>query len=100
MPEHRFPPPCSFEEPDLKLDRPCYIIRDANGQALAYVYFEKEPRRRFRRELLTLDKGAAHRRGAGAPAGCAQPGWCSSMRVCCRAAEGVQHELKPFREAA
>jgi hypothetical protein len=27
-----------------------------NGQALAYMYFEKEPRRRFRRELLTRDE--------------------------------------------
>ena len=24
------------------------------------------------------------------------PAWYSSTRVCCRAAEGVQHELKPF----
>jgi hypothetical protein len=23
--------------------RQCYIVRDANGQALAYVYFEEEP---------------------------------------------------------
>jgi hypothetical protein len=27
----------------------CFIVRDANGQALAYVYFENEPRRRARR---------------------------------------------------
>ena len=26
-----------------KLDRRCFIVRDANGQALAYVYFEEEP---------------------------------------------------------
>ena len=26
--------------------------------------------------------------------------WCLSMKVCCRAAEGVRHELKPLREAA
>ena len=25
------------------LDRQCFIVRDANGQALAYVYFEDEP---------------------------------------------------------
>ena len=28
------------------LDRPCFIVRDANGQALAYVYYEQEPGRR------------------------------------------------------
>ena len=40
---NRFPPPWSVEEPDPKLDRHwCYIVRDANGHALAYVYFEDE----------------------------------------------------------
>jgi hypothetical protein len=38
---HRFPPPWSVEETDA-----CFIVRDANGQALAYVYFEEEPGRR------------------------------------------------------
>jgi hypothetical protein len=37
----RFPPPWVLDEhPD------CFIVRDANGQALAYVYFEEEPGRR------------------------------------------------------
>jgi hypothetical protein len=32
----------------------CFVMKDANGQALAYMYFEKEPLRRNRRsELLT-----------------------------------------------
>jgi hypothetical protein len=35
----RFPPPWSVEEPNPKLDRRGFIVRDANGQALAYVYF-------------------------------------------------------------
>ena len=30
----------------------CFIIRDANGQALAYVYFEDEPGRRAAAKLL------------------------------------------------
>jgi hypothetical protein len=41
QPERRFPPPQSVEETDA-----CFIVRDANGQALAYVYFEEEPGRR------------------------------------------------------
>jgi hypothetical protein len=39
--QRRFPPPWSVEETDA-----CFIVRDANGQALAYVYFEEEPGRR------------------------------------------------------
>jgi len=34
MPQRRFPPPWSVEEPDPELDRRCLIVRDANGQAL------------------------------------------------------------------
>ena len=35
----RFPAPWDIEE----YDRSCFIVRDNNGQALAYVYFETEP---------------------------------------------------------
>jgi hypothetical protein len=35
MPEHRLPPPWSVDEADSKLDRRSFIVRDANGQALA-----------------------------------------------------------------
>ena len=38
LPEAIFPPPWTAEEPDA-----CFIVRDASGQALAYVYFEDEP---------------------------------------------------------
>ena len=52
MPERHFTPPWSIEELDS-----CFVVKDANGQALAYMYFEKEPFRRFRRrELLTRDE--------------------------------------------
>jgi hypothetical protein len=51
MSERHFPPPWSVEELDS-----CFVVKDANGQALAYMYFEKEPRRRFRRELLTRNE--------------------------------------------
>ena len=64
MPERHFPPPWSVEELDS-----CFVVKDLNGQALAYVYFEKEPRRRFRRELLTRDE--ARHRGLFAAAGTA-----------------------------
>ena len=47
----RFPPPWSAEETDA-----CFIVRDANGQALAYVYFEDEPGRRAAAHLLTRDE--------------------------------------------
>jgi len=36
--KRRFPPRWSVEETDA-----CFIVRDANGQALAYVYFETSP---------------------------------------------------------
>ena len=52
MPERHFPPPWSVEELDS-----CFVVKDASGQALAYMYFEKEPLWRLRRrELLTRDE--------------------------------------------
>ena len=50
LPEAIFPPPWTADEPDA-----CFIVRDANGQALAYVYFEDEPGRRAAAKLLTRD---------------------------------------------
>jgi hypothetical protein len=35
---------------------PCFIVRDANGQALAFVYCEDDPGRRATAKLLTRDK--------------------------------------------
>ena len=56
MPARRFPPPRSVDDPDTKLGQDCYIVRDANGQALAHVYFEEEPGRRAAAKLLTKDE--------------------------------------------
>jgi hypothetical protein len=56
MPSRRLPPPWSVDEADSKLDRRRFIVRDANGQALAYVYFEGEPGRRAAAKLLTRDE--------------------------------------------
>jgi hypothetical protein len=47
----RFPPPWSAEEQDA-----CFVVRDHNGQALAYVYFEDEPGRRSAAKLLERDE--------------------------------------------
>jgi hypothetical protein len=41
MPARRFPPPWTVEE----LNDACFVVRDNNGQQLAYVYFEEEPQR-------------------------------------------------------
>ena len=52
MPEHRrFPPPWSVDE-----SHACFTVRDANGQALAYVYFEDESGRRAAAKLLSHDE--------------------------------------------
>jgi hypothetical protein len=47
----RFPPPWSVEELDA-----CFIVRDANGQALPYIYFDDEPGRRSAAKLLSKDE--------------------------------------------
>jgi hypothetical protein len=41
MPARRFSTPWSAE-----VTPNCFIVRDANGQALSYVYYENEPGRR------------------------------------------------------
>ena len=47
----RFPPPWTVEEKDA-----CFIVRDNNRHALAYVYFELEQGRRAAAYLLTKDE--------------------------------------------
>jgi hypothetical protein len=48
MTARRFPPPWSVEE----YNDACFIVRDHDGQQLAYVYFEDEPGRRSAAKLL------------------------------------------------
>ena len=49
----RFPPPWRVEpHPDDE----SFIIRDAKGQALAYVYFEDETARQMSLKRLTRDE--------------------------------------------
>jgi hypothetical protein len=51
VPSRRFPPPWPVDKSEA-----CPIVRDANGQALAYVYFEDEPGRRSAAHLLARDE--------------------------------------------
>lgn len=51
MPPRRFPPPWTVEE-----TAPCFIVRDHNGQALAFVYCEEEAGRRSAANLLKRDE--------------------------------------------
>ena len=52
LPERRFPPPWSVEEHNDA----CFIVKDRDGHALAYVYFEEEPGRRPATRLMTRDE--------------------------------------------
>ena len=70
MPERRFPPPWSVEEPDPKLDRQCFIVRDANQQALAYVYFEDEPGARCHLNVMRGQLRFGLARSVGAACSC------------------------------
>jgi len=47
----RFPPPWRVEELSTS-----FVVRDDNGQKLAYVHFEDEPGRRSAAKLLTRDE--------------------------------------------
>ena len=48
----RFPPPWSVEE----YNDACFIVRDNDGQQLAYVYFEEEPGRRASIDNAAVDR--------------------------------------------
>ena len=52
MTKRRFPPPWTIGE----YNDACFIVKDANGQILARVYFEEEPGRRSAAKLLTRDE--------------------------------------------
>ncbi len=47
----RFPPPWTVED-----NRACFIVKDATGQARAYVYYEEEAGRRTAAKLMTQDE--------------------------------------------
>jgi hypothetical protein len=60
MSQRRFPPPWSVEEQSA-----CFVARDHNGQALAYVYFEDEPGTAIRCQVDHARRGAADRGQSG-----------------------------------
>jgi hypothetical protein len=50
-PQRRFPAPWDIDD-----NGACFIVRDANGQVLSYIYYETEPGRRTAANLLTRDE--------------------------------------------
>jgi len=51
VPSRRFPPPWSAEvQPNY------YVVRDADGQQIAYIYYSNDPDRRTAAKLLTKDE--------------------------------------------
>jgi hypothetical protein len=51
MTARRFSPPWSVEDIGA-----AFVVKDANGEALAYVYYEEEPGRQSAAKLLTKDE--------------------------------------------
>jgi hypothetical protein len=51
MADRSFPPPWSSEEHSAY-----YVVRDRNGQGLAYIYYENKPGRRSIAKLLSKDE--------------------------------------------
>ena len=71
MTARRFPPPWSAEvQPNY------YVVRDANGQQIAYVYYSNDPKRRSAAKLLTKDEA---RRIAAIIASCLS--WCAKTKA-------------------
>jgi hypothetical protein len=63
----RFPPPWSIEE-----HQESFIVKDANGKQLAYLYFEDEPQRKMSMKRLSRDEAfliAANIHGTHVPGG-------------------------------
>ena len=48
--------PSSLSSPLVCRTPNCFIVRDANGQALSYIYYESEPGRQSAAKLLSEDE--------------------------------------------
>jgi len=57
MPDRSFPAPWSSEE-----HSGYYVIRDRNGQGLAYIYYKNEPERRQVAKSLSKEENEPGRR--------------------------------------
>jgi hypothetical protein len=55
-PPSHFPSPWTVENPNTQFGRSCFIVHDANGQALAHVYCVDEPGRGTATMWLTRDE--------------------------------------------
>jgi endo-1,4-beta-D-glucanase Y len=51
MPERHFPPPWSIDE-----QTESFIVKDATGLPIAYVYFENEPQRQMSMKRMSRDE--------------------------------------------
>ena len=51
MADRRVPPPWTFEE----ANGACFVVKDANGFAVCYVYYESESGRGTAANLMTKD---------------------------------------------
>jgi hypothetical protein len=89
----RFPPPWSVEEEEA-----CFIVRDHNGQALTYVYFEEEPGRRAAAKLLTRDESRRIAANVAKP-GCLRRS-CSPARLGCSTSIPNASSTRRHRAAA
>ena len=54
MSQRRFPPPWTIEA----LNDACFVVSDASGQKLGYVYFEEEPGQQAAAKLLNRRRAA------------------------------------------
>jgi hypothetical protein len=54
--ERHFSPPWTVEDIGADVQRAAFVVKDASGQQLAYVYNEDEPRRRSAPKLLSKDE--------------------------------------------
>ena len=55
-PSRRFPPPWTVEDIGADVSTRAFVVKDANRQSLAYVYFEDGPGRRSAAKLLSKDE--------------------------------------------